>query len=255
MKSFLLIGSVLASFPLLAWDCEYEKDIERTLDLADSEQLTVLAAAGELEITGVRGQEFAEIEGRACVSEQEWLADVRIETSGGKNADIAVIVPGGVNTWSLFGSRYAYVDLKLRVPDDLPLKVSDSSGEVEIEGVGALEIKDSSGKIEIENSSGPVVIEDSSGDIYLAGIGGSVTIVSDSSGDIEGRDIGGDLRVVKDSSGDIDFSEVDGDFIVERDSSGDITADSVGGDFRVLRDGSGSVRPTNVQGEVDVPGV
>jgi hypothetical protein len=254
MKKFLMIGAVLASAPLLASDCEYEKDIELTLDLTGSDRLVVLAAAGELEITGVGDQAAAEITGRACVSEEEWLEDARIEASGGKNAEISVQLPSDYGGWSLFGNRYAYIDLYLRVPASLPLQVSDSSGAIEIDGVGALELKDSSGSIVIENSSGPVVIEDSSGDIYLADIGGEVTIVSDSSGDIEGRDIDGDLRVVKDSSGDIDFSGIGGDFIVERDSSGDISADSVRGDFRVLRDGSGAVRPKNIQGEIDVPG-
>jgi DUF4097 and DUF4098 domain-containing protein YvlB len=254
MRAPLYVASLLACSSLQAWDCEYEKKIDLVLDLADSRQLTVLAAAGDLEISGTGDLSAATIKGRACVSEKEWLEDARVELNGGRDAEISVRLPEDASGWSFLGNRYAYIDLRLQVPDGLPLVVNDSSGDLEIEGVGALELKDSSGDIDVENSAGPVTIQDSSGDIYLADISGDVTVRSDSSGDIEGRDIGGSLRVESDSSGDIDFSHVNGDFIVERDSSGDIIADTVNGDFRVLRDGSGEIRSKNVRGEVEVPG-
>ncbi len=253
MKKILLLCACLFPSVLQAWDCKYEKDIDLALDLAGSEELSVLAAAGDLEITGIKNGRVASIKGRACVSEEEWLEESTVETSEGKHAEIRVELPEMDDGWSWSGRRYAYIDLVLNVPEDISLTVKDSSGDIEIEGVGAVAVQDSSGDLEIRDSAGPVSVQDSSGDIKFTDIKGDVTIVSDSSGDIRGTDIQGSVLVKSDSSGDIRFSDIGEDFLVERDSSGDITANRVGGDFEVQRDGGGDINARNVSGEVKVP--
>ncbi len=252
MKRFLVLGLCLFSTSLLAWDCRYEKDIEQSLDLDGSETLSIRAAAGELEVRGDADATEASIRGRVCVSEEEWLDDARVETHGGRQAEIIVELPDA-DGWSLTGNHYASLDLFLVVPDSLPLDIKDSSGDLEVVGVAEVVLQDSSGEIEIEDISRSVSIRDSSGDIILRDVKGDVTIESDSSGEIDGDDIQGTVLVVSDSSGDIHFEDVGRDFIVEKDSSGDITAKDVGGDFRVLRDGSGRIVATRVSGEVVIP--
>jgi DUF4097 and DUF4098 domain-containing protein YvlB len=254
MKVFLLLGACLISASVQAWDCEYEKKIEQELSLSGSEELTVKAAAGDLEVTGVKGGSTASIRGRLCVSEEEWLDESGVEASGGKTAEITVELPDTDGGWSLISQRYAYLDLVLEVPDDLPLNIHDSSGDIEIEGVGEVAVKDSSGDTEITDVKNSVVVNDSSGDIVIRDVGGDVTIDSDSSGDIRGEDIEGAVLVRSDSSGDIRFNDVGGDFVVERDSSGDIVVNTVGGDFLVERDGSGEIHASNVKGSVSTPG-
>ena len=253
MKKFLLLSACLVSFGLQASDCKYEKSIDQTLDLADSEELTVKAAAGELRISGVVGSEVAVIKGRVCVSEKEWLAESGVETSGGRQAEITVELPDTDDGGSWTGNNYAHLDLELEVPEGVRLNVKDSSGEIRMEGVTVASVQDSSGDLEITDSTGPVSIKDSSGLIDLTDINGNVTIESDSSGDIFGKDIEGTVLVQNDSSGDIRFKNVSGDFVVERDSSGDISADRVGGNFEVQRDGSGEIHASNVTGEVSTP--
>lgn len=254
MKTILLLTACLISTTAQAWDCKYEKNIEQELSLAGSEELVVKAAAGDLEVTGVRGGSTASIKGRVCVSKEEWLDESGVETSGGKTAEITVQLPDTGNGWSLVSRRYAYLDLELEVPDNIPLDIRDSSGDIEIEGVGEVAVKDSSGDTEISDVKHSVVINDSSGDIVIRDVGGDVTIDSDSSGDIRGRDIEGAVLVRSDSSGDIRFSDVGSDFIVEKDSSGDIVANTIGGDFLVERDGSGDISASNVKGSVSTPG-
>jgi hypothetical protein len=254
MKKFLLLGACLVATSLQAWDCKFEKNIDQTLDLESSEELLVLAAAGDLQVTGVKDSKVASIKGRVCVSKEEWLDESRVETQGGSQAEIIVELPDTDGGWSLTGQRYAYLDLELEVPDDIPLNIKDSSGDIEITGTGGLSLQDSSGDIEIEDIQGAVTLSDSSGDIVLRDIEGDVTIESDSSGDIRGKDVEGAVLVKRDSSGDIRFSDVSEDFIVERDSSGDITANTVGGDFKVLKDGSGEIHSSNISGEVMIPG-
>jgi len=253
MKRLPLLLAVLATGSAQAWDCEFEKDIEVSLNLADSEKLTVAAAAGDLEIVGHAGTTEARVRGKICASEEAWLEQSELITEGGSDASIKVSLPDSGNGWSWTGSNYVYMDLRIDVPATVALEIRDSSGDVEIEGTGAVSLKDSSGDIDIENVTGDVVLEDSSGDIDLLAISGNVTVRQDSSGDIDGRRIEGAVRVEKDSSGDIRFEQVRDDFVVERDSSGDIIADTIGGDFRVLRDGSGEIRSRDVTGAVDIP--
>jgi hypothetical protein len=252
MKSFILMVAVLATGSAQAWNCAHERNMDATLDLADAKSLTVRAAAGDLTVSGRSGLTEARIRGRVCASEEEWLDEARIDTEGGRDAAVYVTLPDS-SGWSLMGSRYVYMDLEIEVPEGLALDISDSSGDIEIEGTGPLEIGDSSGDIDIERTAGGVELEDSSGDIELEDIGGDVLVRRDSSGSIHGRNIEGSVLVERDSSGEIDFRNVRDDFTVERDSSGDIEAHTIGGDFRVLQDGSGDIVSRDVSGEVDIP--
>ena len=232
---------------------KYEKNIDVKLNLTESELLAITAVAGDLEIRGVAGSNEAVIYGKVCVSKEAWLEDARIHTVEGKQAEIIADLPNQGSGWSLFGNSYANMDLVIEVPRDLALEIRDSSGDIEINDVGALRLYDSSGDIEIDNSSGPVTIKDSSGDIEVDRVEGDFTIESDSSGDIYASNINGIALVKKDSSGDIRLTHVTSDAIVEVDSSGEIVVQEVGGDFRVLKDGSGGIRSENVSGEVQVP--
>jgi hypothetical protein len=253
MNKILFLSICLFSTSLQAWTCSYEKEIDQVLDLEGSEVLTILAGAGDLEIRGGDDRSEAVIRGRVCVSDEDWLAESRVDTTRGKNAEVVVELPELASSWSLMGSTYAYIDLEIIVPDNIQLDIKDSSGDVEIEGVSSLTLKDSSGDVRIEDIEGAVFLNDSSGDLVLEDIEGDVTVDSDSSGDIRGRDVEGSVLVRRDSSGDIRFIDVGRDFTVERDSSGDITAKGVGGNFKVLADGSGDITASKVNGAIVTP--
>ena len=253
--AIVLTGLLLYQFSsqVAADSCKYKKEIDLKLDLSSSEILAIRAAAGDLDVVGVSGSDQAVIHGEACASKEEWLEQTSIETSAGRNAEISVNIPDTDGGWSLIGNNYVYVDLSIKVPDDISLNIKDSSGDMFLRNTAALEIGDSSGDIEIEDALGTISISDSSGDIEIEGADGDITIESDSSGDINAVDVNGNVLVKKDSSGDIDVSDVSKDVVVERDSSGDISASDVGGDFRVLKDGSGSIDSRNITGEIDIP--
>lgn len=251
MKKSLWLCALLVTPAVHAWNCDHEKQINEVLDLSGSESLEINALAGDLEIRAGGGNEAA-IRGKVCVSEKEWLEQAVVDTRGGKQAEITVVLPE-TSGWSLTGSNYAYMDLEVTVPDDIEVTVRDSSGDAEISGLAALSVTDSSGDLEIHDIAGPVEIRDSSGDIEVEDIQGDVLITSDSSGDIEIERVTGGVLIENDSSGGIYVNDVSDDVTVERDSSGDIAADGVGGNFTVLKDGSGSIRANDVQGEVDTP--
>jgi len=234
--------------------CKFEKKIDQTLDVSNSEILLISAAAGDLDIIGVSGSDQAVIRGRVCASKESWLEQSEVITRTGKRAEVSVNLPDTDGGWSSFGNNYAWIDLRIEVPQNLALDVKDSSGDMHLTNIAAVQIKDSSGDIEIESARGTLSISDSSGDIEIDGAEDDVTIESDSSGDIDAVDINGSVLVVSDSSGDIEVSRVRDNVVVERDSSGDIRVNDVDGDFRVLKDGSGDIRSKNVKGEVDIPG-
>ncbi len=248
----LLLLLVMAA-DLQAWGCDFERELDETLDVSDSQSLAISAAAGDLRIVGVSGSDEVKISGKICVSREDWLDEASLETTSGDQAEISVVLPDLGSSWSLWRDLYAYMDLELEVPDGLALQLQDSSGDMEVEGIYSLSVKDSSGDIDIRNVAGLVEIRDSSGDIEVRGLHGDFTIISDSSGDIHGSDIDGNVRVMVDSSGEIWFTEVRKDFVVERDSSGDIVAENIGGDFTVLRDSSGDIRSRDINGETTIP--
>lgn len=251
----LLTGLLLflLSADAFAGPCKYDRDFDLTLDVSSSEKLSILAAAGDLDVIGVSGLEAAVISGKLCASKEEWAQEASINTEPGKHARIEVNLPSTDGGWSIMGSNYVWLDLRVEVPDDLALEVKDSSGDVFVKNSAAVQIDDSSGDIEIDNAHGTIVINDSSGDIEIDQLAGDLTIESDSSGDIEADGVDGNILVEKDSSGDIDVTGVTGNVVVERDSSGDINASDVGGDFRVLKDGSGGIRSRDISGEIQVP--
>ena len=93
------------------------------------------------------------------------------------------------------------------------VRLSDSSGEVDIDGVER-DVKvdvDSSGELNVENVKGNVTIDqDSSGDISVVDVGGDVRIESDSSGGVYVKRVGGAFSLGSKSSGDIQVAEIKG---------------------------------------------
>ncbi|NND43809.1 MAG: hypothetical protein HKN58_00695 [Xanthomonadales bacterium] len=250
----IFLSTALAPPALWAEDCKYETTVSARVDVNDSESLDVIARAGTLKIQGIESGDSALVSGRVCVSDPDWLDQASLLTDDGRRARIEVQLPDTDGGWSLWGgNRYARMDLELEVPRSLHLVIRDSSGSMDLVGIGSADITDSSGSIEVEDADGPLVVQDSSGSISFDRIRGDVTIESDSSGSIRGQHIEGSVLVVRDSSGSIRFSDVAGDFTVERDSSGGIVARDIGGDFTVLKDGSGDIQSDNVRGEVRLP--
>ena len=253
--ALVLSGLLLYQFSseALADRCKFEKDIDLTLDLSTSDILAITASAGDLDVIGVPGSDQAVIHGRVCVSKESWLGESEVVTQSGKTAEIAVNLPESNGDWKAFGNNYAWLDLKIEVPQDIALEVKDSSGDMSLRNTAAVQIYDSSGDIEVDKSRGTVSIRDSSGDIDIDESEGDITIEADSSGDINANGINGTVLVIKDSSGDIHVTDVSENVVVERDSSGDISASGVGGDFRVLKDGSGGIRSRDIMGEIQIP--
>ncbi|UZR92957.1 carboxypeptidase-like regulatory domain-containing protein [Chondrinema litorale] len=176
------------------------------------------------------------------------------------------------------GTPGSKINLKVKVPKGLSLKVIDGSGSIRIENLnndvylydgsgpltvkgvnGNLEIidgsgnlnvadikgnvllKDHSGMIDVKHVKGSVYIRDRSGGMYLNDIhsSDSVTLtVKDNSGKVYVRDVGGKAKII-DTSGGIDIRDVSGEVIID-DRSGGIDAYGIQENLSV-KDRSGQI--------------
>lgn len=271
MRSSILLPLLLVSGSAFAWgDCEFSARREATIDVAAARKLMLATGAGDLRVIADAKATQATASGKACASTEELLAQIRLAT-GSENGvpTLKTDMPQYESSW--LGNTYAWMDLEVRVPASTALTLTDSSGDVNVEGVASLDVHDSSGdlavrdiagEVKVADSSGDVnvrnaaavhVTNDSSGDLELSAITGDVQVDSDSSGDIDVDNVGGNAVVENDSSGDIDFTDIRGSATVDHDSSGGIYASTIGGDFIVRHDGSGGVTHHGVKGRVDVP--
>ncbi len=248
--------------------CRFEAQRSVTVSAVSGDDLRVTSGSGSLEVVGVEGLDAVRAVARACASEEELLADLRLTSEeSGSTIVLKTHYPDqGFGSW---GNGYARLDLRVEVPAGMDADIEDGSGEMSVSNLGSLNIDDGSGsvfiagasgdvwlddgsgEIDIRDVRGSVRIDDGSGEIALTGVGGDVEI-DDGSGEIEVRSVDGSV-VISDSSGEIGVEDVTMDVRVLDDSSGDIRVETVGGDFVVERDGSGSIRYQNVDGRIDIP--
>ena len=243
----LLIASVAANGQY----CEVERDLALEMNMRGDRRIEVRSMSGDLFITGERSPPRVTATGQACVEQRygDRIDEIRIIEERRKDVlrIIAFVPEKKASDW-LIGSLH----LALAVPDDMPIDVTDTSGDLRSQESGPISIEDSSGDIVLDNTNGDVTIStDSSGDIEIRHAG-NVSIRVDSSGDIDVRDAAS-LRIGKDSSGDIDARDITGDVYVGTDSSGSISVSKVGGDLTVERDGSGEIQYRRVAGSVRIP--
>ena len=242
----------LLALPVTAFaldlDCRYAADRKASIDTAGAARIEITARAGDLVVRPASGPVLT-AGGRACASSQSYLEQTQLKVRRqGDVVQVHVQVPDEMKG---IGLLYASLDLTVSVPGDLPVEVTDSSGDITLDSVRVAKVLDSSGDITARGLKGDVEIEDSSGDVRVEDTAGAVR-VSDSSGDVVIRGARG-VHIPMDSSGDIVIDGISGDVRIDRDSSGDIRIAEVGGNVEVLADGSGEVRVTGVKGTVRVP--
>jgi len=274
-RAFLLSLSFLVPLvpaAAMADNCQFTAQRDFDVDAAGLKTLALQLASTDAHVEGVAGLVKVEVRGRACASQQNWLDKLTVEQQ--RSGDRLVVTPheerSGMN-WSLGGSSYAWIDLRVRVPASLAIDIHSASGDADVRGVAALAFESASGDLHVENVAGPFSAEVASGDIEGNDVG-AFDLRRTASGDIRLRNVHGDARVGNAGSGDITLEHVDGgveigsvgsgdlsvshvarDVRVASIGSGDVTADDIGGDFVVNRHGSGDIHHHGVRGKVDVP--
>ena len=222
----------MTSLANAAWD-DYEEVRELTLDYQGIDTLNIDNGSGSIDITGVSGANEITVTATLLVpNENEAKAQKKIEKDLvlllEKVGDTAVLKAffeqGGFFN---FGDSPS-VQLDVRMPEGLHLKVDDGAGSIEVINVrGDIVLDDGSGSIVMTDVGGSVEIDDGSGSISVRGVGGDISI-NDGSGSITVRGVAGTVTV-DDGSGGIDVSDVEKDLIIVDDGSGGLDFSNISG--------------------------
>lgn len=244
-------------------NCEHREEIE--LNGPAVESLEVDAGAGKLVVRGGEGTGEIRVAATLCASDGDRLEALDVSLEGDR-LDTEYPRHGGGGWFG--GNRYARIDLVVEVPAGTNLRVDDSSGSVEITGVGevvvhdgsgsvrlrsvaSVAIEDGSGSLTIEDVTGSVVVEDGSGSVTIEDVRGGVT-VEDGSGSLKVRSVGGDV-VITDGSGSIEVRAVGGTVRVNGGGSGSVSVHDVDGDLVVTDTRRSRIRYSDIRGTLDLP--
>ncbi len=272
-SSYWLLLLALGPATAFAWgdDCKFRADRAGGVDAKGVEKVIVRTGAGDMKVVGRGNAVRIEARGTACAAKQELLDATQINVRReGNVVYVETDLPQNQESWSFGNNEYAYIDIGIALPSNIPVEATDSSGDAVFEDLKALTLQDSSGDLQIHriaeladvsDSSGDIEIEgagsvrvrDSSGDVEVDDVHGDAEIVLDSSGDIHIAKVDGGVRVRQDSSGSIRVEDVKGSVDVDSDSSGDIYAGRVKGNFTVSEDSSGTIEHESIGGTVTVP--
>jgi hypothetical protein len=244
-----LVLAALLPAPALAWgDCKFTAEREASVNASGGARIEIAARAGDLALRRSRTSVLA-ANGRACASSEEILSQINVRTR--RSGDTVRVYVEAPDPLEGVGNVYAWLDLGIAVPAGIPVTLTDSSGDMTIDGVQVERLTDSSGDMTIRNVPANIEIGDSSGDIRIEDAAGRVQ-VTDSSGDIVIRGAR-EVVIPSDSSGSIRITNVTGDVRIDNDSSGDVSVTDVGGAFELVADSSGEVSVSDVKGQVTLP--
>ena len=248
LTSLLLLSS---SYAAAAVNCQFHADCNLDIDPAGLRALRIELSSSDLHVQGVAGLARIEVRGRACASEQDWLADLNVIQA--RSGDKVVVKQAESHEHHVggFGNNYAYIDFEVRVPANLPLEVDSASGDADISNIAALDFSSASGDLKLDHATGAVAVKVSSGDVVASDLG-SFTLHSSGSGDMHISDVRGEVKVGRVGSGDLHFGDVHGGVQIDSIGSGDLEAERIGGDVVLGSIGSGDVDANHVSGSLIV---
>jgi hypothetical protein len=255
----------------LADDCKFSAQRDFDVDAAGLRTLALDSDASDVVVEGVAGLSRVEVRGKACASDPAWLDDLKLGQQRSADRLTVTAKTDRHGNAGLFGSSYAYLELRVRVPAAFAVEIDGSSADADVDDVAELRFQTASGDLTVHRIAGTLTTKSASGDVEGGDIG-RVEVRSTASGDIALRDVRGDVHVGSSGSGDLEFDNVGGSVVigsvgsgdvelshVDRDAgveaigSGDVSAEDIGGNFTVRHKGSGDVSHHGVRGTVSVP--
>lgn len=248
MKTILIVFAIVF-LAIVATASDSIRMLELPKDGIDV--MDIECEAGYLKVYGIPNLDKIEVKAEIDVDirddkDRNDFIQRRVQLSLEKRGNRAVLT-SRIDNYSFF-DRHSQINLTVRIPQRMNLKVEDGSGFIEMRDVdGNVMIDDGSGGIDAANITGEVVISDGSGSIELRDISGFVE-VDDGSGEIKIENVRGDLTV-DDGSGSMRISKVTGNVVVS-DGSGSIYIEEVDRDVTIREDGSGGLSIHDVKGKV-----
>jgi DUF4097 and DUF4098 domain-containing protein YvlB len=272
MRVLLGFGLLLVSLSASAgYECRYSEERKLDIDAAGLRTLALKLGSSDARVQGVPASNRIEVRGKACASAPDRLAGLTIDQHRDGDTVTVTTHQAETQTFSWFGSNYAYLDLEVRLPATLALRIEATSGDAEVADVASLDFVSHSGDLSLHHVAGTVAAEVHSGDIQADDVGsfelrrsgsgdvrvrkvrGEVKVGHVGSGDLEFSDVGGGVEIGSVGSGDVTVDHAAGSVRIDAIGSGDVSASGIGGDLVVQSAGSGRIRHHGVKGRVEVP--
>ncbi len=250
--TLVLLALLLLPLTAAAGECRYSAPRSLHGDLSGVRGVQIELHSHDMHLAGNGSSTALELSGRACASSQEALDNLQVTEH--REGDQLIIEVGSNHSFniSVFGVSYAYLDLQVQLPANMPVTLTGGSGDAYISGLTQLDAQTGSGDLHISNIAGAVSVTAGSGDIEIADIG-SLQAGSVGSGDLKARIVHKDVHIGSVGSGDVVLDQVGGSVVVGTLGSGDLSVDHVHGDLTVGAKGSGDVSHSNIGGKVSVP--
>ena len=255
---FFMLLSMLASSSVIIDEATpararaYDEPRSARVNARGASRIVIVGRAGWLRVEGKEGSSEVIAEGTARAPRTDLLREIKL--TGTREGDVVRIVVDMPNMehrdWDSSWDSGPALDLTVTVPNNIPVEIEDSSGDLRVIGTAALDVDDNSGGVEIRDVSGALRVRDGSGELEIQNVRGDVTI-DDGSGEIDVRDVTGSVTL-RDGSGSITARTVGGSVYVERDGSGGIRVVDVGGDLTVERSRKRGLSYSGVKGRIRV---
>jgi len=227
----------------------------KSLDFEETRNLSVpMGSANVLEVDAAAG--FLRIVGDDSIQEVQVTADIlahnddiklRLDAKGDR---IELEADANHNSNYSWGRESPKIDLTVRVPSGMKLKIKDGSGSINIKNINNdLSVDDGSGSMEISNIKGNLDIEDGSGSLTISVVDGNI-VIDDGSGSLSVEQVTGTLDI-DDGSGGLDVYDVGGLVTID-DGSGGITVKKLKNGLTIIEEGSGGLKMTDIQGPVSI---
>jgi DUF4097 and DUF4098 domain-containing protein YvlB len=248
MRLAIFSGLILAASSAGASECAFQEP--RNLDIEAGGVRTLEAKLGstDLRVVGDPGVKRIEVRGRACASAQNRLGEVSLEQR--RDGDTVMLAPHSADhmTFSASGSDYAYLDVEVRIPQAIAVRIRSTSGDFEARHLSALDFSAHSGDLIADHVDGELRVEVHSGDVKAHEIG-RLEVVRSGSGDIVAAQVRDDVHVGHVGSGDLNLTEIGKGVHVESIGSGDVTVQRAGGTVQIDSIGSGDVNGNDIDGD------
>ena len=107
------------------------------------EKVVIRAGAGDLKVVGRGNAVRIEARGVACAAKQALLDETQLSVRReGNIVYVETALPhDSVTGWTWGDNDYAYIDLGVALPANIPVETIDSSGDADFEDLGSLTCK------------------------------------------------------------------------------------------------------------------
>src|ERR1700727_2715123 len=123
MRFLIFSTLMLAGAGAFANECAYEEPRNLDIDAAGLHALEAKLGSSDLRAEGDAGMNKIEVRARACSSDKSRLAGLKLDQSRVGDTVTLTTHQADQQMFSTFGSNYAYIDLEVRMPQSLALRV------------------------------------------------------------------------------------------------------------------------------------